>query len=75
MNDKLFDNFTREVFKMEPINIIGLSKIFGVKITNDEENALRPVEEIIADLFNGFNKLSSTKKKEILKLCKYANRR
>ena len=72
--DKLFDSFTKELFKMEVVNFIGLAKLLGVEIAIRDQDQLRAMEDIIADILNEFMKLSNTKKKEIIKLCKQANK-
>lgn len=72
--DKLFDSFTKELFKMEVVNFIGLAKLLGVEIAMRDQDQLRAMEDIIADILNEFMKLSNTKKKEIIKLCKQANK-
>lgn len=72
--DELFESFTKQVFKMNTINFIGISKLMGVKLANDTGDSLRPMEDIVADIFNAFAPLSNSKKKEIIKLCKQANK-
>ena len=72
--DKLFEAFTAEMFKMQVVDFIGLAKILGVEIADREQDKLRPMEDIVAGILNGFTELSNTKKKEILKLCKQANK-
>ena len=72
--DKLFDSFTKELFKMEVVNFIGLAKLLGVEIAIRDQDQLRAMEDIIADILNEFMKLSNAKKKEIIKLCKQANK-
>ena len=72
--DELLDNFTKELFKMEPINFIGLAKLMSVPIANEDGDELRKMEEIVAEILNEFDRLSNGKKKEILKICKQANK-
>lgn len=74
MDNKYFDKFAKEVLKMEPINFFGIAKLMCVQVSLEGETSLRPVEDIIADIFNKFAELSNKKQKEILKLCKDANR-
>lgn len=70
--NKLFDKFTKYLFKLRTIDLFGIAHMFNVPITVPEKEEMRDGAEVVADILTAFSKLSNTKKKEILKLCEAA---
>lgn len=66
------DTFVKEVTKMEPIEIIGLIHMFNLDVARIKEET--EFKNVMAELINKFAELSSNKQKEIIKICKMANR-
>lgn len=75
MQKPLIDQLITELFKLEVIDFIGLAKLMGVEIVERNKEEVLPTEEIIANILNEFETLSNTKKKEIIKICKAANKK
>lgn len=65
------EKFLRLIIKLEPLEYFGAVRLMGVTIF-DENGEVRPVETMTLEAVNKFTTLSTTKKKEIIKLCKEA---
>lgn len=73
--DELFDKFTKELFKMTPINFMGVAHLFGVDLGQTNNKGEMDVTKISYEILQKFMGLSKEKQKEILKLCKLTNKK
>lgn len=72
--DKIAENFLREVTRIKDINyLVALTKLLGVQIDNEDKTA-RPFEEVLSDLLTQFNSKPRNKRKELVSLLKKANK-
>lgn len=69
------------IIKMEPLDFAGLARLLGVDIVEENpdkesENKIvaRSFTDVFADVMAKFNMLNRTKKREIIKLIKKANK-
>lgn len=72
--DELFDKFTKELFKLRPIDFIGVAYMFGVDLAEVKTKDGLNIEEISYRILKRFIELSKDKQKEMLKLCKLTNK-
>lgn len=73
--DQLFDRFTKELFKMEPINFMGVAHLFGVDLSKTNDKGEIDITAISYEVLQKFTSLSKEKQKEIVKLCKLTNKK
>ena len=66
------DEFVKEVVKMRPIDFLGVATLLGVSLA--EQDKSRDPKEIFNDIITKFETLTTKKQKEIIKLCKQANK-
>ena len=69
------------IIKMEPLDFAGLARLLGVDIVEENpdkesENKIvaRSFTDVFADVMAKFNRLDRTKKREIIRLVKKANK-
>ena len=68
------------ISKMEPLDFVGLAKLFGVQVVESNDNAEdekkfkpRNFSDVLADVMAKYNGLNRSRKREILKLIKKSN--
>ena len=75
-SEKEFQNFVLMVSKLEPMEFMGLVRIFNVEIFKDnEEKNPRNFEEIFSDVLDRFILASPLQRKNIMKILKAANQK
>ena len=67
MEQKIFEDFIRKVVKLDPIEFVGLAKILGTQMV-DEEGAIRPFNTVVNEMGNKFMTLNRKTRREIQKL-------
>jgi len=72
--DELFDKFTKELFKMRPIDFIGLAYMFGVDLSGLQTREKSDIEEMTYRILKKFTELSKDKQKEMVKICRLTNK-
>lgn len=72
--DELFNKFTKELFKLRPIDFIGLAYMFGVDISGVKKDGNFDIEEASYRILKKFTELSKEKQKEMVKICRLANK-
>lgn len=72
--DELFNKFTKELFKLHPIDFIGIAYMFGVDISGIKKEDGFDIEEASYRILKKFTELSKDKQKEIVKICRLANK-
>lgn len=72
--DELFDRFTKELFKLRPIDFIGVAYMFGVDLAEVKTKDGLNIEEISYRVLKRFTELSKDKQKEMVKLCRLTNK-
>ena len=65
--------FLEDIAKLEAVEFIGLAKLLGVELLEDEE--LRPMGDIVEDVMVKFSKLNRNKRRELKKIVREAGRR
>lgn len=65
--------FLEDIAKLEAVEFIGLAKLLGVELLEDEE--LRPMGDIVDDVMVKFSKLNRKKRRELKKIVRAAGRR
>lgn len=58
-----------DISRLEPLEFVGILHLMGVSLT-DENQKPRPFNEVIVDMTDLFETLTTRKQKEILKLVK-----
>lgn len=75
-SEKEFQNFVLMVSKLEPMEFMGLVRIFNVEIFKDnEEKSPRSFEEIFSDVLDRFITASPLQRKNIMKILKAASQK
>ena len=65
--------FLEDIAKLEAVEFIGLAKLLGVELLEDEE--LRPMGDIVEDIMAKFSKLNRKKRRELKEIVRAAGRR
>lgn len=75
-SEKEFQNFVLMVSKLEPMEFMGLVRIFNIEIFKDnEEKSPRSFEEIFSDVLDRFITASPLQRKNIMKILKAASQK
>lgn len=77
ISEKNFNEFIELITKLEPIEFLGITKIFCIPIvtkTNDEIID-RPFDEILSDLLDAFVALGCNQRREIIKVLRASLKR
>jgi hypothetical protein len=73
-SEREFQKFVKEVSQLEPMEFMGLVRIFNIDIfKQDEEKTPRSFEEVFSEVLDGFIKASPMQRKNIMKILKAAN--
>ena len=65
--------FINEITKLEPIELIGIAKIFGISlISNDKE--IKNFEDMLSEIIDGYISLGRKQRKELIKEIKLSNK-
>lgn len=67
---KEIDKFIDLIVKLEPIEFMGLARVLGVKLNEDDKP--RDFEPVFAEVLERFSKCNRTRRHELLKLVKTA---
>ena len=65
--------FLEDIAKLEAVEFIGLAKLLGVELLEDEE--LRSMGDIVEDIMAKFSKLNRKKRRELKEIVRAAGRR
>ena len=71
---EMFDKFSKDLFKLDPIDFIGMSYMFGVDLAEVKTSDGFDVAAMATKILNRFQTLSKDKQKEMMKICKNAIR-
>ena len=74
MDQLNLNEFVHRISKLEPIEFLGLAKLFGAPLIKDNDEPA-DFEDILSFIINRYCELSRKKRKEILKMLKQANNR
>lgn len=66
------DKFVKEVVKMRPIDFYGVATLLTIPLA--EQDKARDTMVIFDEMITKFESLTTEKQKEIIKLCKQANK-
>jgi hypothetical protein len=66
-SEKSFSEFVNLVSLLEPIEFLGLTKIFCVKLLN-EDLTQRDFEELLSDVLDGYLKVGCDQRRQVLKV-------
>lgn len=69
---EMFDKFAKDLFKLEPIDFIGMAYMFGVDLAEAKTDEGFDVAMMATKILNRFQTLSKDKQKEMMKICKNA---
>ena len=73
-SEKNLEKFMLEISKLEPIEFLGLTKIFNIDLFSDEEEKNpREFEIILSEILDKYISLSRKQRRTIMKLVKSAN--
>ena len=73
-SEKNLEKFMLEISKLEPIEFLGLTKIFNIDLFDDkEEKNPREFEIILSEILDKYISLSRKQRRTIMKLIKSAN--
>lgn len=68
------EKFMMEISKLEPIEFLGLTKIFNIGLFEDEEGKkVREFEILFSEIIDKYISLSRKQRRTIMKLIKSAN--
>ena len=67
--EKRMTKFLTKIITLEPLEIIGVARFFNIPIV-DEQNEPRLGEDILNDILNKFESLSSIKQKRFMEILK-----
>lgn len=67
--EKRMTKFLTKITTLEPLEIIGIARFFNISIV-DEQNEPRLGEDILNDILNKFESLSSIKQKRFMEILK-----
>lgn len=68
------EKFMMEISKLEPIEFLGLTKIFNIGLFEDEEGKkVREFEILFSEILDKYISLSRKQRRTIMKLIKSAN--
>ena len=67
--EKRMTKFLTKITTLEPLEIIGVARFFNIPIV-DEQNEPRLGEDILNDILNKFESLSSIKQKRFMEILK-----
>lgn len=66
-SEKSFSEFVNLVSLLEPIEFLGLTKIFCVKLLN-EDLTQRDFEELLSDVLDGYLEVGRDQRRQVLKV-------
>ena len=73
-SDKNLQKFIFAVSKLDTLEFIGLVKVMGIEIfNNDEEKTPKKFEDLMSDIIDKYILLSRTQRRTIMKIVKMAN--
>ena len=72
--EKDLEKFMLEISKLQPIEFLGLTKIFNISLFEDENNEkARSFEILFSEILDKYISLSRKQRRTIMKLIKTAN--
>lgn len=73
-SEKDLEKFMLEISKLEPMEFLGLAKIFNIDLFEDEEKkTARKFETVFSEILDKYINLSRKQRRTIMKLIKSAN--